>query len=144
MDVSTLKLPESSGRQLIIIAGVGGDLSLEMVQAITRTHPERELEFMLCPVRQHYLLRQGLIALGYGLVDESLLRENKRFYEIIHVSSGSDRAISPIGDRMWDLSRVVGIVNISTVPSPITSGWAEMQVRRLSRSLCIIGQLLAL
>lgn len=107
IDVSTLRLPESSGRQLIIIAGVGGDLTLEMVQAITRTHPDRALEFMLCPVRQHYLLRQGMIALGYGLVDESLLRENKRFYEIIHVSSGSDRAISPIGDRMWDLSRVL-------------------------------------
>lgn len=107
MDVSTLKLPVSSERQLIIIAGVGGDLTLEMVQAISRSHPDRALEFMLCPVRQHYLLRQGLIALGYGLVDEALVRENKRFYEMIHVSSESDCAISPVGDRMWDLSRAL-------------------------------------
>ncbi|MDI3325572.1 tRNA (adenine(22)-N(1))-methyltransferase TrmK [Pontibacterium granulatum] len=107
MDVSTLTLPESPGRQLIIIAGVGGDLTLEMVQAITLSHPNRELEFMLCPVRQHYLLRQGLIHLGYGLVDEALVCENKRFYEAIHVSSGSNQVISPVGDQMWDLSRAL-------------------------------------
>lgn len=107
MDVSTLRLPESPGRQLIIIAGVGGDLTLEMVQEITLSHPDRELEFMLCPVRQHYLLRQGLIKLGYGLVDESLVCENKRFYEVVHASSGSNQVISPIGDQMWDLSRAL-------------------------------------
>lgn len=106
-DVAALRLPESSGRQLIIIAGVGGDLTLEMVQAITRSHPDQALEFMLCPVRHHYQLRQGLIALGYGLLDESLVCENKRYYEIIHVSSNSDCVISPIGDRMWDLSRAL-------------------------------------
>lgn len=105
MDVSTLTLPVSEGRQLVIIAGVGGDLTLQLAQAITRNHPNQDLDFMLCPVRQHYQLREGLAELGYGLLNERLLRENKRFYEVIHVSNRSDRPISPIGDLMWDLSR---------------------------------------
>ncbi|MGB0987431.1 MAG: tRNA (adenine(22)-N(1))-methyltransferase TrmK, partial [Pseudoalteromonas spongiae] len=59
--------------------------------------------FIICPVHHTFTLRQQLIALNYTLIDESLISENKRFYEIMHVSRNKRQgvAISPIGDKLW-------------------------------------------
>lgn len=106
LDVSQLPLVQDNSSNLIIIAGVGGDLTLSLVQAIHGAHPDRDLDFLLCPVHHHFQLRQGLDALGYGLIDEGLVTENRRFYELIYVSSrlGSSsaaRPIHPVGDKLW-------------------------------------------
>ena len=103
-DVARLQLP-AGGRQLVIIAGVGGDLLIELVAALLKAHPGQALEFILCPVRQHYQVRKALAELKLGLVAESLLQENKRFYEVIHVSTTAAQAISPVGSLMWDLQQ---------------------------------------
>ena len=50
-DVCQLVLPEEP-KQLVIIAGVGGDTCIEMVQSLLERHPNHCLDFMLCPVRQ--------------------------------------------------------------------------------------------
>ena len=96
-------------RNLIIIAGVGGDLLIELVDKMLQAHPQQQLEFLLCPVRHNYKVRQALAAMDLGLVNESLVHENKLFYEIIHVASHTAthtlRPISPVGCMMWDLSR---------------------------------------
>lgn len=105
MDVAQLELPDNAGRQMVIIAGVGGDLTLEMVEAISRNHPDRELEFMLCPVHHIYKVRTRLAELGFGLIDETLIEENRRFYEVLHLSNREDRSLSDVGSDMWDLSR---------------------------------------
>lgn len=99
--------------QLIVIAGVGGDLLVELVSAIINANPERSMEFLLCPVRQNYKVRQALVGLGCELINESLVRDNERFYEIIHVatcanartSSVVTQPLSHVGSIMWDLSR---------------------------------------
>ena len=104
-DVSRLRLSDPDARQLVIIAGVGGDLMMDMVRAISEAHSDHALEFILCPVRQNYQLRCLLIELGYGLIDEVLVEDKQKFYEVVHVSNHSDQPIAAAGSLMWDLSR---------------------------------------
>jgi tRNA (adenine22-N1)-methyltransferase len=114
----------SQPKQLIIIAGVGGELIIEFIQkilqrlkAIQPTQPAQSIEFILCPVHHTYQLRKSLNALNFCLIDESIVTENKRFYEVLHVryqapisESGllahknNPQLISSIGEQMWDLS----------------------------------------
>lgn len=106
LDVAALPLGQTrvQDKQLIIIAGVGGELLVDLVQAILVQHPQRHLEFILCPVHHNYYVRQSLIALGLGLKSEHLLEENQRFYEILHVTTIVEPNILPIsatGSLMW-------------------------------------------
>lgn len=103
VDVAQLPLQRFSGRHLVIIAGVGGDLTLALVEQICQRHPQAELEFLLCPVHHLYMLRQALRRLKFGLIDEKLIEENRRFYEVLHLSRQQDthRELSVVGDSMW-------------------------------------------
>ena len=103
LDVATLPLKEYCGNHLIIIAGVGGDLMIQFIEAIHAQHPNLHIDFLLCPVHHQFSLRQKLIELDFSLKDEVLVVENKRFYEIIHVSSTNkgNRKINPVGDKIW-------------------------------------------
>jgi tRNA (adenine22-N1)-methyltransferase len=131
-DVAKLPLTTSS-KKLIIIAGVGGELLIELMtaivsnyQAIQKTSQRDEhkcevdeLEFIICPVHHQYKVRQALIKLNAQLIDECLVMENKRFYEIIHVSipvvRNGDQAntkknvqvVSAVGSLMWDLNKTM-------------------------------------
>lgn len=100
------------GKQLIIIAGVGGDLTIQFVKDICQKHPNSEIDFLLCPVRQLYDLRQTLIEMKMTLKSEFLVKENHHFYEILLVSRANDSAapnkshtvnksVSPTGDLLW-------------------------------------------
>ncbi|MGI2170490.1 tRNA (adenine(22)-N(1))-methyltransferase [Shewanella sp. MF05960] len=110
-DYPETPLPETP---LVVIAGVGGDLMIELVNSICRNNPELQIDFMLCPVHHQYELRQQLIKLECRLIDEKLLEENRRFYEILYVSRNKvDSAIatplatspiSPVGGKMWQCS----------------------------------------
>ena len=105
-DVASIPLiNDCSQKNLIIIAGVGGDLLIQLVQSILDKHPNRELEFLLCPVHHNYKVRHALIQLRLGLIDESLVHDNKRFYEVLHVSTSSNKKLSPVGSLMWDFTR---------------------------------------
>jgi len=116
-----IKIPiTAQDKQLIIIAGVGGELLIKFIEDLIKqffemslTKPTIEVEFILCPVHYNYQVRQALIKNNCLLVNEYIVIENKRFYEVIHVkkqfsvsSSFPDplQSISPIGNTMWDLS----------------------------------------
>lgn len=102
MDVA--KLPLIKGKKnLIIIAGVGGDLLIELVRSIQLRNSDIELEFILCPVLHNYMVRCELIEMGFGLISETLIKENKRFYEVLHVSNQVTKSLTAIGSEMWDL-----------------------------------------
>jgi len=109
IDVASLPLAQYKGKQLIIIAGVGGDLMMQFIEAIVQQHRSTnsgvnlDIDFLLCPVHHQYALRQQLIALDFSLQDEMLVAENRRFYEILHVSSKQDsaRPVSLVGDKIW-------------------------------------------
>lgn len=131
LDVAQLPLT-AEPKKLIILAGVGGELLIELMTAIINHYKsvkslvqgnnnaeEHELEFILCPVHHHYKVRQVLIKLNAQLIDECLVTENKRFYEIIHVSipivrygdqantKNNVKAVSAVGSLMWDLNQTM-------------------------------------
>ena len=103
MDVAKLPLVKDK-KNLIIIAGVGGDLLIELVRSIQRRNQGIELEFILCPVLHNHMVRCELIEMGFGLLSETLVKENKRFYEVLHVSNQAVKPLSVVGNEMWDLS----------------------------------------
>ncbi len=107
LDVAQLRLPAdtASPSVLIIIAGVGGDLTIELVQGILASNPGRSVEFMLCPVRQQYQLRTQLASQGLALLNEQLVQDNNLYYEILHLTTGTGMPLSAVGDSMWDFSR---------------------------------------
>lgn len=103
LDVAKLPLLEYKGKHLIIIAGIGGDLMIEFIDAIYRQHKSMDIDFLLCPVHHQYSLRKKLIELDFSMKHEVLVEDNQRLYEIILVSSMSDNnsKINPVGDKMW-------------------------------------------
>lgn len=96
--------PESD-QHLIIIAGVGGELTIKLITAILSQFSNYSLEFILCPVHHNYKVREFLISRELGLIAESLIIENKRGYEILHVALNAAEPISRVGSKMWDFSQ---------------------------------------
>lgn len=109
LDVQQLPLEQYQSKQptqdkhLVIIAGVGGDLITQLIEGIYRNNPTMDIDFLLCPVHHQFMLRKKLIELNFSLKDEVLMAENKRFYELLLVSSNSNDGnnISPIGNKIW-------------------------------------------
>lgn len=95
IDVNELPLSEynqalnnsDQTKHLVIIAGVGGNLTSEFVTNICKKHPDLAIDFLLCPVHHQYMLRQQLISLNMKLKQEVLVEENNRFYEILLVTT---------------------------------------------------------
>lgn len=104
-----LPLPENATniqhRHLLIIAGVGGDLTLDMVQAVLKNNPDCHIDFLICPVRQLHKVRSGVKTLGLGLVNEKIVKDGGRYYEAIHLSTLSEDDIPAVGGSMWDLAK---------------------------------------
>ncbi|WP_165312946.1 tRNA (adenine(22)-N(1))-methyltransferase [Vibrio ziniensis] len=103
LDVAQLPLGQYSGKHLVIIAGVGGDLMMHFIEQIHKQHPSLNIDFLLCPVHHQFALRQKLIELNFGLIGEVLLEENCRFYEVILVSTlaNSRKPIDTTGNELW-------------------------------------------
>ena len=103
LDVAQLPLQHYSGRQLLIIAGVGGDLMVRMLNQLASAISGLNLELLLCPVNHCQDVRTTLRELGFGLLHEELLEENRRCYELIKVQSAPHSLPLPslVGDDMW-------------------------------------------
>jgi len=106
----SLDKANENSKQLIIIAGVGGELLIELLTNIINNNKDsftdQPIEFILCPVHYNYHVRAALINLKASLINEVLIKENDRFYEILHVVIGNKNSIIPIsivGSKMWDL-----------------------------------------
>ncbi len=93
-------------RHLIIIAGVGGERLIELMQGIRAKHPHTHLEFILCPVHHNFKVREYLAGQSMGLIEEVLIKENKRFYEVLQVTTHGDQKVSLVGCDMWDFDDV--------------------------------------
>ena len=103
LDVEALPLDQYDGKHLVIIAGVGGDLMVQFINALVQRYPNHAVDFLLCPVYHQSMVRRQLIELDFSLRQEVLLEENQRFYEILLVSSVSDALskVSPFGEAIW-------------------------------------------
>lgn len=115
LDVAKLPLAQYQGKHLVIISGVGGDLMTQFIDdlaqsmrtenTLTNRLQTESVDFLLCPVHHQFTLRQKLIELNFSLKAEVLLEENRRFYEILLVSSkaNSNALISPVGKDIWQV-----------------------------------------
>jgi tRNA (adenine22-N1)-methyltransferase len=106
MDVRELPLKTFTGKHLVIIAGVGGELMAEFIDAIYQKNPDSEIDFLLCPVNDPFTVRRKLIKLGFRLQYEILVLENERFYEVLLVSASNNEKslhskISAVGVHIW-------------------------------------------
>ncbi len=103
MDVCLLPLHHLSGKHLLIIAGVGGDLMIKIINSICQQHPDANIDFLLCPVYHQYLLREQLIELEFSLYNEAIVVEKKHAYEILLVSrkTNNDYKVTNVGQEMW-------------------------------------------
>lgn len=105
-DTALLSLDNYSGRQLVIIAGVGGDQTRDLVAALIKRNPAADLDFLLCPVYHQFSLRELLIELDFRLLSEYLVCDNKRYYELLLTSRTDDATknqsrISKVGSDIW-------------------------------------------
>lgn len=91
-------------KHLVIIAGVGGELLIEFMRYLLVKTNTLDVEFIICPVHHNYKMREYLRFKGVGLIAEQIVEENRRFYEILHVSPTAERLISNVGDSQWDLT----------------------------------------
>ncbi len=107
LDVAKLPLNKYQGKHLVIIAGVGGDLVIKFIEAIHQRHKNLPIDFLLCPVHHQYSLRAKLIEFNFNLLDEVLVKENNRFYELLLVSASSRQhngnvmKVTSIGNKIW-------------------------------------------
>lgn len=109
IDVSELPLQHYEGKHLVVIAGIGGDLMIQSLKKLLSNHPTADIDFILCPIRQLYNLRQQLIAFDMRLKQEVLLKENNQYYEILYVSRQKTSTtkesllsdITPAGREIW-------------------------------------------
>jgi tRNA (adenine22-N1)-methyltransferase len=104
LDASNLPLTEYGERHLVIIAGVGGDLTSEIIETLYTAHPELNIDFLICPVHHMFALRRKAIHLGLGLIDEALVKENHRFYETLLLTTDKtdQSTISAVGTKIWE------------------------------------------
>jgi tRNA (adenine22-N1)-methyltransferase len=116
IDVLDLPLETIDKQQthLIVIAGVGGEQTLHMVQELSHKYSGFKLEFLLCPVRHQYKLRLGLKPFGLTVLNEKLVQENKRYYEIIHLANAQCNA-SDVREIVTDTA-INSMSSISTTP----------------------------
>ncbi|MBV0933620.1 tRNA (adenine(22)-N(1))-methyltransferase TrmK [Marinobacterium weihaiense] len=106
MDVAELPLAANPGRHLVILAGIGGDLVIDIVNRLHQRHPTAEIDYLLCPVYHTFAVRERLIQLDFHLHAEALVQERRHCYEILKVSPLSHRSrhlpkVSPAGDSIW-------------------------------------------
>lgn len=100
-DLSKIIIPNVQS-QLFIIAGVGGDKTIEFINALSVNGNSNYFDFLICSVHGNYQVRKVLIELGFKLINEKIVQENKRFYELIHVSKTANLPLSAVGNSMWD------------------------------------------
>ena len=102
-DLKELEVPEVES-QLFIIAGVGGNKTIQFIESLCAAMPALPFDLLLCSVHGNYAVRQALIEHGFGLQQEQIIFENNRFYEAIYVSQNSTQPIVATGGSMWDRS----------------------------------------
>lgn len=94
--------------QLFVIAGVGGNKTIEFIHSLCAAMPGLPFDLLICSVHGNYSVRQTLIQQGFSLKSEQLVFENKRFYEAIYVTNAvaknAGHSIVPTGSSMWDWS----------------------------------------
>ncbi len=90
---------------LVILAGIGGETTVEIVNTIEHNHPDVQIEYIFCPSASQSALRKYLADKKFALIFETLVCENRRYYEVIHVKrKGLESGLPCVSPNcnMWD------------------------------------------
>ncbi|WP_394200532.1 tRNA (adenine(22)-N(1))-methyltransferase [Shewanella waksmanii] len=115
IDVAQLPLANYPTKRpvIIVIAGIGGelmrDLLLDLQPVLNQLNAA--ISLILCPVNHAYLVRAFLSEQVYYCDNELLIEENKRFYEIMHITTQPNRQnqgyrVSKVGRKIWQSSHL--------------------------------------
>lgn len=74
---------------LVIIAGMGGDLIIKIIEEAFDQVKNKTL--VLQPMTQRDSLRKYLVAKGFKIQEEKIVRDKNKFYEIMKFIPGSDQ-----------------------------------------------------
>jgi tRNA (adenine22-N1)-methyltransferase len=89
-------------KHLVIIAGIGGENIAIMLEAIRQKRGFSNIDFLFCPTTAQYHLRRYLSKYTFVSIEEKLISENNRDYELIATRQDmSDTPISQTG-TFWD------------------------------------------
>ena len=100
-DVKNIAVPDADS-QLFIIAGVGPHQTIEFIDSLCASVPDRPFDLLICSVHGNYSVREALINQGYKLKDERIICDKNRFYEAIYVSKSADQPLIETGSPMWN------------------------------------------
>jgi tRNA (adenine22-N1)-methyltransferase len=104
LDIATLPLQQYPGRHLIIIAGIGGELMQQLLLPILNQSDLSATDLLLCPVNNAFQVRTTCCDHGLSLIDERLIVENGRYYELLKVHQQPDgKPLSLVGDKIWQV-----------------------------------------
>jgi tRNA (adenine22-N1)-methyltransferase len=100
-DLAQLKLATDKSH-LVIVAGIGGELIAELLPRLLANN-KSPIDFIFCPSTSVYSLRDYLSNNNFGLLAESIVADNNRFYEVIYARYESTdlEGVSLLGE-MWD------------------------------------------
>jgi len=96
---------DSKCKHLVILAGVGGETSVQIVEAIEKKHSRVHIDYIFCPSASQKELRKYLVNQQFGLLSEHLVGEKKRYYEILFVrqpTQNAELAAVPASCNLWD------------------------------------------
>ncbi|MGH1371106.1 MAG: tRNA (adenine(22)-N(1))-methyltransferase TrmK [Cellvibrionaceae bacterium] len=96
MDAGQLQLNDAH-HNLMILAGIGGEHMIDILNPLLENHPEMSVDFLFCPATTQFDLREYLAENNFELLYESLVTERNRDYEIIHARFSPDPRPEHIG-----------------------------------------------
>ena len=115
----------------VVIAGVGAPLAERIVAEGEAGGHLRGVERLLVQANHGFPklgeLRAGLDALGWGIADEALVRDQGRLYPILVCAPGGGRLRDPIDRELGPILR--------QRLDPLADAWFERERARVSRAL---------
>ncbi len=83
-----------------IICGIGGELGIKILENLYK-YLTAEQEIILSVHKNIHKMRKYLALKNYGLVDEKLIIDNKKYYEILKLNKTGSTQVKEFGSLMW-------------------------------------------
>jgi tRNA (adenine22-N1)-methyltransferase len=121
-----LEALEPGEAEVIVVAGMGGILISEIL-AKGKAVAERAKLLILQPMKYSDKLRKWLVGNGFDIVDEELVKEQRKIYEVIWAKPGgavqAPKGLMLIGDRIIEKKH------------PLAAEYINRKVRELQKIL---------
>jgi len=115
---------DSHYRHLVILAGVGGECIIDIINKIESSHSDVQIDYIFCPSSRHNILREHLSSQPMGLLYESIVCEKKRCYEIIYVQGKAETGLLPpvsLVSELWDMNNTQHQYYLKKINTPRVS-----------------------